>query len=159
MLANLPGVIPGRASTRAALHLGRGRDDGDEVARFRPAALEQQRNIEDDERAAAVAGEEPPPRRRDQRMNDRLQPVQRGIVAEHRRPERRPVEDAVDDDPRKRRRDRRQRRPARGLERMDRGVGVEHRHMATPEHRRDGRLAHADRAGETKDDHAAKMNK
>ncbi len=44
-------------------------------------------------------------------------------------------------------------RAFRALQPVHDGVGVEHRHAFLGEHAGDGRLAHADRAGEAEDDH------
>src|SRR5690606_7246101 len=51
--------------------------------------------------------------------------------------------------------DRRDQRAARPLELAHLLVGVEHGHALVGEHARDGRLAHADRAGEAEHDHGA----
>ena len=42
----------------------------------------------------------------------------------------------------------------RALQAVHRGIGVEHRYALFGEHRRDGRFAHADRAGQPDPDHA-----
>ena len=137
-----------------ALHLGRRGDDRDLVdlvasrpsrtaagCRARPAARRHARRGRPRARAPPPGGRSPraaaaPPARR-----ARARPSAVAVDARRRRScrETRP----------------RSRRPARrrALQPVDLGVGVEHRHAFVREHRRHGRLAHADRAGEAEDDH------
>lgn len=139
----------------AALHMrGRRHDDGG-IDVGMAAALEEQRDVERDDRRAVL------PRRREERllrlphhrMHDRLKAAARPGVPEHRRAELRAVDTVRPGRPRKRRLDRRERRAAGPLQPVHLRIGVEHGNARASQHRRDGRLAHADRTGEAEDDH------
>ena len=119
------------------------------------AAFEKERNIKRDD------GDTVMPRRFQKRhlrlphhrMHDRLESAPRFGVAEHRGAEFRAVDPLGAGRARKCCFDRRERRAAGSLQPVHLGIGIEHRHARTPQHRRNGRLAHADRTGETENDH------
>ena len=84
-------------------------------------------------------------------MNQCLQPAQILGLGQHPLGQRRPVHPARTGRPRKGRFDLADQRPFRPLQFVDDRIGVEHRHAGVGEHPRDGRFAHADRAGEAED--------
>ena len=141
--------MPGRARTRARWTSARGGDDRDLVDRAR-----RRRS-----RTAAGCRTRPAARRRGRRGRRRAPRRPRGGRSPRARfiaaasPSTASAERGAVDARRagragKARLDRRDDAPGRALQPVDRGVGVEHRHALVGEHRRDGRLAHADRAGE-----------
>jgi hypothetical protein len=149
--------LPGHAGPRhhaQALQEGRRAHHQHAVDPPLAHALEQQRDVEHHHRLA-------PQRRathelalllRHQRMDDRLEPAQRLLVAEHTGTQRLAVEHArlhhAGKPPRSA-----AGRGRRRLQAVDGGIGVVHRHAHLPQHLCRGRLAHADRAGESDDDH------
>lgn len=141
----------------AALHMrGRGHDDRGIHQRM-AAAFEQQRNIERRDRGAVF------PRRRQKSLlrlphhgvDDRFETSAGFGIAEYGGAELCAIQPAGAGRSRKGRLDRRQRLPARALQPVHLGIGIEDGHPRAPQHRRDRRLAHADRAGQTKHDHCA----
>ena len=141
----------------AALHMrGRGYDDGG-VNMGMTAAFEKKRNIERDhgDTVLPCLFQKRLLRLPHHGMHDRLESAARIRVAEHRGTKFCAVNAVRSGRTRKCCFDRRERRTAGALQPVDFGIGIEHRHARAPQHRRDGRLAHADRAGETEDDHCA----
>lgn len=139
----------------AALHMrGRRHHDGRIDVRV-AAAFEQERNIERDDRRAVSPrfGQKCLLRLPHHGVHDRLESAARFGVAEHGRAEFRAVDALGAGGAREHRFDRCERRAAGALQPVHLGIGIEHGHARAPQHRRDGRLAHPDRAGETKDDH------
>ena len=146
--------MPGRSSTPGALHLRRGADDDRHVDQLVGTGLEQQRDLEHGHLGAALrlarAGTSARPRAPG---DARSPPARRSVRA-------RPAA------PRELVRDRRRRAsscretpprsgPPRStvVEAVHLRIGIEHRNAARAQTRRRGRLAHADRAGETDDQH------
>ena len=84
-------------------------------------------------------------------MHDRFEPLDRRAVADHALAELVAVDLAVRGRARKRRLDRRHRLAL--VKPMHDGIGVVHRHALLGEHFRRGRFSHAERAGETEDEH------
>ena len=129
--------------------LGR-RHDHDHVDARTSAGFEQQRNVEHDhlgavpgralQELALVSG--------DQRMNDRLELAHGLRFADDFARQTIAIDTPVDDDARKGNADRFDRRPAFVVERMNRRVGIAHRHAMPRKHLRRLALAHADRSGE-----------
>lgn len=143
----------GTGEDARALHMVRGRDHGDRIDPVGAAAFEQQRDVEDDERLAAVAAQELGLRSAHHRVHDPLELAQFGRLAENGGAELGAVEAVRPGRAGEGRLDRGERRAARPLELVDRGVGIEHGHVKPPEHGSDSRLAHADRAGQSENCH------
>ena len=142
----------GPGEDAAALHPGRRGDHRHPVDPPPAALLEQQRNIEHDQPMGAVAPQEIALQHGHRGMDQPLQPGECRLVVEHRVAERPAVDAADSGRAGKQRLDMGDQAAARTLQRMHRGVRVEHRHARLAEHRRDRRLAHADRPGEAQDD-------
>ena len=149
----LVGVHPRAGKNARALHMMRRRHYRDRIDAVRAAAFEQQRDVEHDQRLTAVTVQELGLRRAHHWVHDPLELAQFVRLAEHRGAKLGAVEPVGPGCAGERCLDRGQRCTARALELVDRGVGVEHRHVQSPEHRRDGRFAHADRAGEAENLH------
>lgn len=139
----------------AALHVrGRGHHNGRVDMRV-AATFEKEGNIERDDRRAVLPrlGQERLLRLPHQGMHDFFEAAAGFGVAEHGGTEFRAVDALGAGRARERGFDRRKRRAAGALQPVHLGIGIEYGHTRAPQHRRDRRLAHADRTGETKDDH------
>lgn len=139
----------------AALHVrGRGHHDSRVDMRV-AAAFEKKGNIERDDRRAVLPrlGQERLLRLPHQGMYDFFEAPAGFGVAEHGRAEFRAIDALGAGRSRERRLDRRKCRAAGTLQPVHFGIGIEHGYTRAPQHRRDRRLAHADRTGETEDDH------
>src|SRR5204862_6358498 len=109
--------------------------------------------FEDPGRVVVVIGDEWLARRADRWMNDLSESGERGRVGEHDLRQTLPVERAAAHTAREKLRDPVDQPAAGALELADDGVGIEDRGAGSLEHRGDGRLAHADGAGEGDADH------
>lgn len=139
----------------AALHVrGRGHHDGRVDMRV-AATFEKEGNIERDDRRAVLPrfGQESLLRLPHQGMHDFFEAAAGFGVAEHGRAEFRTIDALRTGRAREGRLDRRKRSAAGALQPVHLGIGIEHGHTRAPQHRRDGRLAHADRTSETENDH------
>lgn len=139
----------------AALHVrGRGHHNGRVDMRV-AAAFEKEGNIERDERRAVLPrlGQKRLLRLTHQGVHDFFEAAAGFGVAEYGGTEFRAVDALGAGRARERRLDRCERRAARALQPVHLGIRIEHRDTGAPQHRRDGRLAHADRTGETENDH------
>lgn len=139
----------------AALNVRRGgHDDGGIDVRV-ATAFEEQRNVERDDRRAVL------PRLRQkcllrlphERMHDLFEAEASFSIAENRRAELRTIDTPGAGRARKRRLDRRKRSAAGALQPVHLCIRIEHGHARAAQHRRHRRLSHADRTGETQDDH------
>jgi hypothetical protein len=118
------------------------------------ASLEQQWYVCDDDVMSPVAAQKVGSHRCHCGMDDRLQPLECLTIVKHRMAKRGTIDSPNASASRKRRLDREKQCAAGPLEPVNRGVCIEHRNAGSAKHRRDGRLAHADRSGETEQDHA-----
>ena len=159
MAASRSSLIRARPSTRARCTAAGAVTTRVASQRALAAGLEEERHVEDREPAApALAGrEEAPLARADEGVEDRLQRGQRVRIREDLGAERSPVDRALGACVRpgigKAREHRRHGGPAGPEQTVDRRIGVVNPCAASPERTGHGRLAHADRAGEPKDDH------
>lgn len=139
----------------AALYVrGRGHHNGRVDMRV-ATAFEKKRNIERDDRRAVLPrlGQEGLLRLPHQGMHDVFEAAAGFGVAEHGRTEFRSIDAVWAGRTRERRFDRRECRAARTLQPVHLGIRIKHGDTRAAQHRRDRRLAHADRTGETEDDH------
>ncbi len=137
------------------LDLGRGGDNDDLVERRLAAGLEQQGDVEQQDRRVGMISDEPLASFRDGRVDDGFERGKRFGIAEHLARKAGAIEDSVLDRAGKPPCDRPDQHPAQTLQPVDLGVGVEQRNSGALEHRRDGRFAHSDRAGDRDLDHAS----
>lgn len=133
----------------------RRRYDDRGIAASPAAAFEQQRNVEYDNAGMPVGGKELPLRAADERVNDLFQLAQPFWIAEHSGAKPRPVKTVRTRRSGKGLLDRGQCRAARLLQPVHLRIGIKHMNAGFAEHRRDGRLSHADRTGEAEHDHCA----
>ncbi len=131
-------------------------NDKNVIAAALTATFEEERYIEDDNRFSAGAGKSEKFffARSNHRVNDPLQPGESLRVGEDTRPEKRPIDPAIDCanawkcccyPP--------HRRAARRQQPVNHTIGVEERNPEPAQRLRRGALAHADRTGQTKNDH------
>ena len=151
--ANFAGVIPGRASTRARWTSAFADTTTTRSTRASPPVSNNRGNVEHDERRGGVGGQEGGAFLTDGGVDDALQPLHRGVVTKHRRAERRAVDAGRTGAAREGGLDFRNETAARALQEVDGGVGIEHGDALGREHRGNGGLAHADRAGEAERQH------
>jgi hypothetical protein len=135
---------------------GRGGHDDDGVAAALGTGFEQQRDVEHDHRRApgGGAGEETGLRLAHQRVQDRFQSLQHAGIVESDPAERpavhRPVAHGVGIMPG----DGRHGGPAPAHQAVNDRIGIVDGHTQPAQHLRRGGFAHADRSGQTQDEHA-----
>jgi hypothetical protein len=139
------------------LHFAGSGDHDDVIHATVSAGFEKQRDIQHHERCEAASGprQETALRLAHHRVQDAFELAHRGRVREHLCAQRGAVERAVHDHAREGLFDCRQRAAVRSLQRVDGGVGVEHRHAGAAEGGGGGGFAHADAAGQADDFHVA----
>lgn len=137
------------------LHEGRRRDHGNRIAAPLVAGLIEQWNIEDNETRSSppLKGEKLLPRLTNQRVQDRLQPMQGITIFEDTGAECRSIDAAGHDHARKQPVDRRYCGATPVEQPMHGAIGVVHRHPQPTKHRCRGALAHGNRTGKPQNDH------
>ena len=151
----------GTGENARALYPCRRADRDDRVNPAPAAAFEQERDVEYDDRLPPAAGRPQERRLRlgHKRVNDGFELREFGKPAEHRLPERGPVEPRRVRDAGKRRLDRGERAAARPLQPVHFRIGVENGNAEIREHGRYGRFSHTDRSGEADDLHAVSRSR
>jgi len=129
------------------------RDDGDGIDAALAAGLQQQGYVQDDHGMAAGAGgiAEGLFGAADQRMDDRLEALQRLRILQHHRAEPCAINPAIDRHARKGGLDGRD--GVSGIEPVNRRIGIMNGDPRLAEEGRGGGFAHADGAGKAKDEH------
>ena len=137
------------------LHGARGGDGDHPVHPGVGAGFKQQRDVEHAHGRMGAAGLRPEARfgGAHQRVDDGFEPFEPGRIGQHQGAQGGAVEQACGEGFREGRAQGRDGGATRGLEPMDAGVGVEHRHMLAAEEARRSGFAHRDAAGEADHDH------
>ncbi len=140
-------VMPGRASTRARWISAGAETTTTLSTRFSPPVSNSSGTSNTHQRRIGMRRDKGGAFLAHRRVDQRLEPLQRPRIGQHRLAEQGPVDTLGPGRVRKHRLDRRDESPAFALEPMHRRIRIEHRHTELLEHRGDGRLAHADRPG------------
>lgn len=155
---------PSRAHPRprkdaAVLDPDRGRGDRDEIDPPPAALFKEQGNVEHNQPPRTVEPQEAAARSFDRGVNNMFEPAERGMIVKHRPAQRRAIDAVGAGRPRKGRFDMGNQRAARTLQPVNLGVGIEHRDAKRTEHAGHRRLAHADRARKSDDDHCVSRSR
>ena len=134
------------------LHFGRSGDDRNSIEPMLPGLFVKQRDIEHDQRRSGIVGQEGTAHFRHFGMDDGLELPECIGIAEHGGAQFLPVDSLRPGGAGEGTFDRRDAGTAWALQFVHGGIGIEHRHPQSAQHRCDRALAHADRAGQAEDE-------